>query len=44
MRQPYPPDSAIAPVLLSGLHLGWALAAVAAVGTVFRLLAPGVAL
>ena len=44
MRQPYSPNSAVAPVLLSGLHLGWALAALAAVGTVFRLLAPGVAL
>ena len=44
MRQPYPLNETAAPVLLSGLHLGWGLVALAAVGTVVRLLAPGVAL
>lgn len=45
MRSPYS-DDAPAPVvpLLSQLHLGWAMAALAVVGTVFRLLAAGVAL
>ena len=45
MRSPYPGD-ALAPdvPLLRQLHLGWAVAALAVVGTVSRLLAAGVAL
>ena len=45
MRDTYSDDAPIpTATLLSQLHLGWALAAVAVVGTVFRLLAAGVAL
>lgn len=45
MRASYPDDAPArdAP-LLHQLHLGWAVAALAVVGTVFRVLAPGVAL
>ena len=45
MRSPYPGDVPAPDVpLLRQLHLGWAVAALAVVGTVFRLLTAGVAL